>query len=70
MARRIQPEICQDRRIQIMEIKCPHCGSEDFETFDRVGDGTCAPTDLCVCDECETQFRIIYKIDRIEKESP
>ena len=48
--------------------KCPNCGSKDFETFDRIGDGTCSPTDLCVCDDCGTQFRIIYKIDRVEKE--
>jgi DNA-directed RNA polymerase subunit RPC12/RpoP len=68
MARRIQPQIHQDWRIQIMEIKCPHCGSAEFETFDRVGDGTYTPTDLCVCVECETQFRIIYKVDRIEEE--
>ena len=53
-----------------MVIKCPHCGCEDFETFDRVGDGTYTPIDLCVCVECETQFRVIYKVDRVEEECP
>lgn len=50
-----------------MEIACPYCGSENYECFDRVGDGTTEPRDLCVCENCDKQFDIIYTINRIEK---
>ena len=51
-----------------MEIKCPYCGSKDYECYDRVGDGTMTPEDLCVCEECDGQFSILYAVDRIKKE--
>ena len=50
-----------------MEIACPYCGSENYECFDRVGDGTVEPRDLCVCEDCNKQFDIVYTISRIEK---
>ena len=52
-----------------MEIKCPYCGSEEYECYDRVGDGTMAPEDLCVCEKCDKQFSILYTASRIVKES-
>lgn len=56
-------------RIIKMEIKCPYCGSKEYECYDRVGDGTMQPTDLCVCEACDKEFSIIYKVDYIKKES-
>ena len=52
-----------------MRIECPFCGSEDYECYDRVGNGTLEPIDLCVCEDCNRQFQIIYAVSRIEKES-
>ena len=52
-----------------MRIGCPYCGSEDYECYDRVGDGTLEPIDLCVCEVCDKQFQIVYTVSRIEKES-
>ena len=52
-----------------MKIECPYCGSEDYECYDRVGDGTLEPVDLCVCETCDKQFQIVYTVSRIEKES-
>ena len=51
----------------IMIIKCPYCGSNDYECFDRVGDGTDTPRDLCSCLECDGIFDIVYKFSHIEK---
>ena len=39
-----------------MKIKCPYCGSTEYETFDTTG-GDGEP------------FRVIYALDCIEKES-
>ena len=52
-----------------MRIECPYCGSENCECYDRVGDGTFEPIDLCVCEECNKQFQIVCTISRSEKES-
>ena len=52
-----------------MRIECPYCGSEDYECYDRVGNGTLEPVDLCVCEDCDKQFQIVYTVNRIEKES-
>ena len=57
------------RRKKKMTIKCPFCGSENYECYDRVGDGTFEPVDLCVCENCDKQFQIVYTVSRIEKES-
>ena len=51
-----------------MKLVCPFCGSDEFECFDRVGDGTLQPEDLCVCEECGEQFRILYGVKEIVKE--
>ena len=52
-----------------MEIKCPYCGSEEYECFDTCGIDEEALQKLCVCLDCDKQFSITYVIDRIEKES-
>lgn len=52
-----------------MEIKCPYCGSEEYEVYDKCGDGTMYPVDLCVCLDCDKQFSILYTVYRIKKES-
>ena len=52
-----------------MEIKCPYCGSVEYECFDRVGDGTMIPKDLCVCENCDKLFSILYTVHCVEKES-
>lgn len=58
-----------DLEVKQMEIKCPYCGSEEYECYDRCGDGTMRPIDLCVCEECEKQFSIIFEAVEIIKES-
>ena len=52
-----------------MEIKCPYCGSEEYETFDTTGGDGQAISELCSCFECDKTFRVIYAPDCIEKES-
>ena len=52
-----------------MELKCPYCGSEEYEVYDKCGDGTMYPVDLCVCLDCDKQFSILYTVYRIKKES-
>lgn len=52
-----------------MEIKCPYCGSTEYETFDTTGGNGQAISELCVCFECDKTFRVIYAPDCIEKES-
>ena len=51
-----------------MRIECPYCGSEEYECYDRVGDGTIEPIDLCVCEACDKQFQIVYTVNRIATE--
>ncbi len=48
-------------------IKCPFCGSEDFEVFDTTGgiDGE-EVTHFCVCLDCDKQYYIVYEFSRIE----
>ena len=52
-----------------MEIKCPYCGSTEYETFDTTGGDGQAISELCSCFECDKTFRVIYAPDCIEKES-
>lgn len=52
-----------------MKIKCPYCGSTEYETFDTTGGNGQAISELCVCFECDNTFRVIYAPDCIEKES-
>lgn len=49
------------------KIKCPYCGSENYERFDTCGEGTDAPRDLCSCFECDEIFDIVYKFSHVEK---
>lgn len=56
------------RRI-MMKIKCPYCGSTEYETFDTTGGDGQAISELCACFECDKTFRVIYAPDCIEKES-
>ena len=51
-----------------MKIKCPYCGSEEYETFDTTGGDGQAISELCSCFECDKTFRVIYAPDCIEKE--
>lgn len=52
-----------------MEIKCPCCGSTEYETFGITGGDGQAISELCTCFECGEIFRVIYAPDCIEKES-
>ena len=52
-----------------MKIKCPYCGSTEYETFDTTGGDGQAISELCACFECDNTFRVIYAPDCIEKES-
>ena len=51
-----------------MQLICPVCGSEDYECYDIVGEGTPNPEALCLCYECETDFRIHYVATHITKD--
>ena len=52
-----------------MKIKCPYCGSEEFEVYDTCGGSGENIEELCACLDCDGQFSIIYVVDCIEKES-
>ena len=52
-----------------MEIKCPYCGSTEYDVFDTEGGRGNAINELCVCYNCDKVFRVIYAPDCIEKES-
>lgn len=52
-----------------MKIKCPYCGSEEFEVYDTCGGSGENIEELCVCFDCDKQFSIIYVADCVEKES-
>lgn len=51
-----------------MQLICPDCGSKNYECFDNVASGTTNPMDLCVCEECGTQFTIHYTATHITKD--
>ena len=51
-----------------MEIKCPYCGSEEYEVYDTCGGNGQAISEMCVCFECDKTFRVIYAPNCIEKE--
>ena len=52
-----------------MKIKCPYCGSEEYEVYDTCGGSGENIEELCVCFDCDGQFSIIYVVDCVEKES-
>lgn len=52
-----------------MEIKCPYCGSEEYEVYDTYNGSEERIEKLCTCLDCNNPFSIIYAVDCIEKES-
>ena len=52
-----------------MEIKCPYCGSEEYEVYDTCGGSGENIQELCACFDCDKQFSVIYVVDCIVKES-
>lgn len=52
-----------------MEIKCPYCGSEEYEVYDTCGGSGENIQELCACFNCDKQFSVIYVVDCIVKES-
>jgi transcriptional regulator NrdR family protein len=52
-----------------MEIKCPYCGSEEYEVYDTCGGSGENVQELCACFDCDKQFSVIYVVDCIVKES-
>lgn len=51
-----------------MKIACPYCGHTDYECFDRVGEGTMEPIDLCICENCDKTFHVVFTFNRVEKD--
>ncbi len=52
-----------------MEIKCPYCGSEEYEVYDTCGGSGENIQELCTCFDCDKQFSVLYVVDCIVKES-
>ena len=52
-----------------MEIKCPYCGSEEYEVYDTCGGSGENVQELCAGLDCDKQFSVIYVVDCIVKES-
>ena len=52
-----------------MEIKCPYCGSEEYEVYDTCGGSGENIQELCACLDCDKQFSVLYVVDCIVKES-
>lgn len=42
-----------------IEIKCPNCGSENYECYDEYSMDS-VHLEHCVCYDCDTQFDIKY----------
>ena len=57
------------RRSKKMEIKCPYCGSEEYEVYDTCGGSGENIQELCTCFDCDKQFSVLYIVDCIVKES-
>lgn len=53
---------------EMINLKCPKCGSEDFDCFDMDStlDGN-TKWDICSCDECGALFEIKYVAVAIEQ---
>ena len=52
----------------LIEIKCPKCGSKDFDVYDvdfNIAQGI--HWDLCYCDDCGAEFKIKYIAVEIEE---
>lgn len=48
-----------------IEIKCPRCGSKEYECYDEHGING-IHWEKCVCYDCDTQFDIKYVAVEIE----
>jgi hypothetical protein len=44
----------------IKKIKCPNCGSEDYECYDTTNNGNGVCWEYCCCEDCDTQFDVKY----------
>lgn len=51
-----------------MTIKCPYCGSEDYEIYDTYKDNEEIIQELCVCLDCDKQFSVTYVVYCVAKE--
>lgn len=49
------------------EIKCPHCGSKNYQVVDDNFDfHDKIYTEICVCEECSNTFYVNYKLFNID----
>ena len=63
------PPLANTRRMTMaIKIRCPHCNSDDYETYATTGGDGAEFAELCECYDCGKQFRVIYKPNRIVKE--
>lgn len=52
-----------------VKIKCTKCGSKKFDCYDTTFDdrnGICFA--YCVCEKCDTQFKVKYEIVSVEED--
>jgi transcriptional regulator NrdR family protein len=52
-----------------MKIKCPYCGSEEYEVYDTCGGSGEDIQERCTCFNCDKQFSVTYIVVCVEKES-
>lgn len=53
----------------MIDIKCPKCGSYDFDCYDISFNANYEMNwALCYCEDCGTQFNVKYVFDDIELE--
>lgn len=48
-------------------IKCPYCGSEDYDTYDNQT-WESQNIDYCQCEFCDGLFKVIYKFSHVEED--
>jgi hypothetical protein len=51
------------------KVKCPKCGSEEFDCYDTnsyYDDGT--HVEDCYCEECDCQFTVKYEMVEIKED--
>ena len=51
-----------------MQIKCPRCGSVEYECYDEIGGDGQDILELCVCMECDCDFHVHYRCYDIEED--
>jgi transposase-like protein len=52
-----------------MKIKCPYCGSEEYDVYDICGGSGEDIQERCTCFNCDKQFSVTYIVVCVEKES-